>query len=421
MTANTRTNPDGTWVDGFEPPPEDWEDLERKIRHSWNGDRGGVYRPNNSSYWTIAGSGLQVTGPTRLTYGGAIKGGAGAFVIPDGTWPELGTTHNRRTRSIVCPIWTYSIPPASTKSLTSTKWGRFYLWAKSRTYGGVGSVALSVRGTNSRTIETPEMYTPLRVIDGATLNSVRVYFRVATKRIIAPIAMPKMRVLRIAKDTGGDSRTIKPVPLKETADGSGFDFLPLVVSPDEWYQNGEAQSFDYVCDQNHTIDVENYDYVVHLIEEQGSINPNDPFDGIKLAERKADVRIVGSGVTPSGTQTIDGIGTLTDMRILVVDTDATIDADLASSTNNGIYAGNNAGAWTRATDCDSVSDFTPNWIVLVTDGDINEASVWQCQFPSNSNQIEFGKTEICIQPAEPKGNIYHSFVPTFTVEQLSFQ
>lgn len=423
MPNNTRTQPDGTWVDGYVPPPSDWADLERKIFGSWNGDKGGAYcAPSFSggSAWTFGGSGLQVTGPTRLTYGGSLKGANGAFVIRDGSWPELGSTHSARSRSLVCPIYAYNIPPPST-SLSSSKMGRIYLWSRRHPYAGIGSVALAVRATNSRIIETPEFYTPLRVIDGSTLTSVRIYFRVATKRLLAPIAMPKLRVMRVPRDTGGSSRTILPEPLKSTSDGQGFDFLPLVTTPDAWYNDGNVQFFDYVCDQNNVIDVSKYDYVVHLIEEAGASNPDETFDGVRLVERKADVYVVGSGsVTLSNSQVLDGFGSNNE-RVLVTDSDAVIDADLDSSASNGIWQSNSTGAWTRTADCDEPADFTPNWLVFAVNGDINQSAVWQCQFPSSNQRIDLGKTQICIRPAEPKGNIYHALVPTFEVSDLRFQ
>lgn len=416
MPNNDRTQLDAVWIDGYAPPTSDYEDLERKIFGSWNGDRGGAYCAPavGGSAHIINGSGLQVTGPTRLTYGGAIYGGASAFVIRDGTWPELASGHVGRTRAIVQPIHTF---------FTSKR----YLWSRLHAYAGVGSVALSCRTTYGRTIETADLYVPLRVIDGATMTKVALHFRVATKRIYAPLAMPKIRIMRVPRDGVAAS----PAPLKGTSDGLGFASPTRVTSGEAWYLDGAAQTFEYVCDQNNVIDVENYSYVAHIIEEVGALSPEDPFDGIRFVERKADVVFVGlSTATLNGGVLCDGSssGTSGD-RILIVDPDSVLDTGLSdtNSAKNGIWL-TAVGAWTRASDLDDQSDFTPNWIVKATNGATNASATWQCQHPASNSHVELSSgaasgtaTQPRIVPAQPKGNIYHSLVPTFALVDLRHQ
>ncbi|HNX51564.1 MAG TPA: hypothetical protein PKL08_15450 [Thermoanaerobaculaceae bacterium] len=441
MPNNTRTQADGTWVDGYTPPATDWEDLERKVFGSWNGDKGGAYAAPSGAAgdpYVFNGAGFQVTGPTRLSYGGVIYGGSGAFTLRDATWPELAIGHRARTRSIVCPIHQWSIP--ANAPITAGTWpSRTYLWSTRHPYAGVGSVALSCRQTTSLVIETADLYINLRVVDGALLTKVTIFFRIASKRKLAPIAMPKMRVLRVPRDSGDAFQTKLPEPLKDTTDGLGFDFLPLVTSPDAWYNNGAVQSFDYICDQNHIIDVENYSYVVHLIEETGALSPSDEFDGIRLVERKQDCvyQLLNTvALTGDATNTPDGITTGTvGSRILVTDPDETIDqgsdqlAGGYNSVRNGIWI-TAAGAWTRATDADDTQDFTPNWIVRINSGGINMNATWQCLYPDLSQRISLagptGGIEATnarprVEPAIPKGNIYHCLVPTFEVSDLRFQ
>lgn len=424
MPNNTRTQIDAVWVDGYTPPASDWEDLERKVFGSWNGVRGGAYcSPAGAagSAYTISGSGLQVVGPTRLSRGGTIYGAASAFIIAEGTWPEIGPTHAARARRIVQPISVYS---------TKYPW----LWTRNHPYGGVGSVALACRLTFSRLVEVSDLYVPLRVVDHATLEKCAIHFRVASRRIVAPIAMPKMRILRIPRESGSESGTVLPEPLKTTADGLGFDFLPLVASPDEWYRGGAAQSFEYVCDKNNVIDVESYAYVMHLVEELGAQSPDEEFDGIRFAERKADCGYAQVNSTQdfvdleSSQNATEGDFAFSGIRMLIVDSDAQLDLGVTTiaSVVNGIWIQDTSN-WPRAQDCDTADDFSPNWIVNVIAGKKNGTSTWQCQFPSAGQRMNFTstseetRTQIQITPAQPKGNIYHALVPTFNVKDLRFQ
>ena len=443
MPNNERTHPDATWVDGFTPPASSWEDLERKIFGSWNGDKGGAYcapqGPRGSAY-SFGGAGLQVLGPTRLTYGGAIKGASGAFVIRNGAFPELAIGHAGRTRSIVCPIHSWGIDGqvtlASAGGVYETP-AKNHLWSRNHPYAGVGSVALACRKTNSRTIETADLYCELRVIDGSTLEKVTVFFRVAKPRVYAPIAMPKIRILRVPKDSGDGFLSVLPEPLKDTTDGLGFASPPLVTSPSAWYANGEAQSFDYVCDQNNEIDVANYSYVVHIVEEQGAVSPDDPFDGIRFVERKENcyLRALNTATLNGGAGVFDQVAAPTGVRMLVTDTDDVIASGEPDgngySARNGIWIVTGAD-WTRSEDLDEATDFTPNWIVTMFSGDREAKTTWQCPFPNLNQRITLhttggaatgspGKTQIRLQPAEPFGNIWHALVPQFSVSDLRFQ
>jgi hypothetical protein len=426
MPNNARTQIDAVWIDGYTPPASDWEDLERKIFGSWNGTRGGAYAAPagaSGSAYVIAGSGLAVTGPTRLSYGGTIYGGSGAFVIGDSAWPELVLGHAGRTRSIMQPI----------EGFQTTK---RYLWSRIHPYAGVGSVALACRLSTSRTIETADLYIPLRVIDGAVMTSVTLHYRVAKRRSYAPIAMPKMRVLRVPRDSGNTNQTVLPEPLMDTTDGLGFDFTALVTDPNTWYNEGDVQTFEYVCDQNNTIDVENYSYVVHLIEETGALSVEDEYDGIRYAERKIDCALVGlNTLTLNGDQLCDGTQTSgLPYRVLIVDTDAVLktgEPDTAGlSSKNGLWVAGAGGVnWTRAADLSEQQDFTPGWIVKSSGGQINGGTGWQCAGPTTTQRVELiaavtadaNKTQPYIRPSEPQGNIYHALVPTFELTDLRFQ
>lgn len=93
-------------------------------------------------------------------------------------------------------------------------------------------------------------------------------------------------------------------------------------------------------------------------------------------------------ISSGGTQTVDGVLTVSGQRILL--------KDQTNATENGIYLVNTV--WTRASDLDS-SEEIPGSIVYVTQGNTNAGKVFKCTnsiFPSptmgtsNINFAEFG-------------------------------
>lgn len=421
MPNNVRTQNDATWVSGYAVSQADLEDLSRKIFEAVNGTTGGAYAAFPNAGWAFGGSGFKVTGPVRLTRGGKITITAGSYKLRNGTWPKISSTHADKNREIVQSTSIFHSPHP-------------HLWSTRHPYGGVGSVALACRETASRTIERAEFYAQLRVHDGATLKNVQFWYRVALPRQHAPIAMPKFRVLAVPKDPVVQAA----LPLKKTTIGDGFASPELVTSAAVWYAEGQVQTFDYVCDQNHVIDVEKFHYLVHVIDEQGASTPDDDFDGIRFVERKPDVAAVGTNaLTTNGDLTVDAVvvgGLFATRRVLIVDSDAVLRTGQANSksTKNGIYNHVEAAPWTRSMDLDEPSDFTPNWIVRVGGfGEVNRLSVWQCDHPSSlqriypaalmSTSVDDDATRIRIRPAEPRGNYYHSIVSTFELADLRFQ
>lgn len=79
---------------------------------------------------------------------------------------------------------------------------------------------------------------------------------------------------------------------------------------------------------------------------------NPPWDSVRICS--------DSNVTASGTQTIQGIALTSGMRVLL--------KGQTNSALNGIYVVA-AGVWSRATDADESTDFTPGRTVFVEDGD----------------------------------------------------
>lgn len=109
------------------------------------------------------------------------------------------------------------------------------------------------------------------------------------------------------------------------------------------------------------------------------IQPNAPTNAFHLANKnyidnlitgitwKGSVRVATTtNITLSGLQTVDGISLVAGNRVLV--------KNQTLSQNNGIYIVS-AGAWTRATDCDSAAELETT-TVLVTLGTANKNTQW---------------------------------------------
>lgn len=412
MALYTRTQNDGTWIAGYEVTTEDWEDLFRKVYGGINGDRGGTYRVNG--VWTIAGSGIQCSGPLRLTYGGQIvvSQDNSRIRLRNGAWPLLSADHEGATRTII---------QSCRRGVSTTP----YMWSRNHSYAGLGSVALACRKTGSQVIERPELIVPLRVHDGATLSSATFHFRVASARSAAPIEMPKFRILRRKYDE------VDAEPLKLTSDGTGYASPTAVTSGATWYNSGNPQTFEYVCDQNHVIDAASYYYYAQIVEELGANDPNQAFDGFRFAERKPDVRLAGNQYILTGSPNIDDVTVADDDRVLTVASDDALEtgAVISLDDSNGIWIVDTGTGWTRASDLDEQADFTPGFIVAVTDGKANVGSCWQLEYPTNTQTISLVTTgsggvqfdTVWLRPAVPRGNIYHSIETVFAVSDMRFQ
>jgi hypothetical protein len=88
---------------------------------------------------------------------------------------------------------------------------------------------------------------------------------------------------------------------------------------------------------------------------------------------KASVRAatVGSSITLSNTQTLDGVSLVAGDRVLVKD-----QTPGGSDSTNGIYVVVSGGAWTRATDFSTTATKVANTAVFVEEGTLNKDTGW---------------------------------------------
>lgn len=131
-------------------------------------------------------------------------------------------------------------------------------------------------------------------------------------------------------------------------------------------------------------------------------NPVDGTDAVNLnylnavrsgLDVKDSVKVATTGnITLSGTQTIDNYSLSAGDRVLVKNQD--------TATENGIYVVD-ASTWSRATDADSNTEFTPGLFVFVERGDTNADSGWVC----TNDSINLGSTNITFAQFSGAGQI----------------
>ncbi|WP_394847411.1 hypothetical protein LZC95_08090 [Pendulispora brunnea] len=111
-----------------------------------------------------------------------------------------------------------------------------------------------------------QLYVPLRVHDDATITQATLTFAIAQPHPSPPLKTVTMRVLRV--DASGNK-----TPLTSAAAGAdqyGFvAYAPFPSSGAGWFDGGAVKSLVVTCDQNNAVDVSQYTYYAHIVDEQG--------------------------------------------------------------------------------------------------------------------------------------------------------
>lgn len=423
MTHNVRTHVDATWTTGnYVLLASDWQDLNRKVFSSINGDKGGCWAPGATITLTgSVGGHLQVTGPMLVAYGGSLRTFNGSrFKILGSAWPQLAPKHVGQSREILHALFGFQTRDR-------------LFWKHVMGMSGTGSKVSGIQApfcsyqAPGGLIYAPSFYIPLRVHDGSRITSATVRFRVPFPRAKKPVVMPKLRIIRVSPD----GTTVALKSIAGGADADGYASPAVSESGDAWYNAGQPQGYRYTCDQNHVVDSSEYLYYAQVIEECGALTalPSSAIDGLALVERKYDVRLCGtvnqaalSGV--GGGSAVDGASTIAGDRVLL--TAQTI------PQQNGIWIVA-AGAWTRAGDLSSASDCTPNLVVGVNGGAApgtnNNNTLWQITEPMSPQNATFapdnsgspikfvrvGRAPTFTFPTNAvsstlRGNLYHSLL-----------
>lgn len=378
----------------------DWQNLADKAFKSINGDLGGTWAPTTPII--INTSGMTVSGPTEVNYGGVLKSTAGSrFQLGNNEWPKLGPNHVGRSRVLRTPMHTRLA-------------GSRYHFPDCPAYvGSIQSIALTVLSFPSQ-LEQPACHIPLRVHDGARLASGVMKYRVPVSRAKAPVRMPRVRIIRVDKDGKIESLRAQSA----TVDVDGYSYFPTVTSGDAWFAGGVAQSWAFTCDQNHTIDTSLFVYYLQLTEEIGTTDlaiATTACDGTVVRERKQDVVYVFENAIPIFGDP-NPVGPPIGPTIVTGDRCLVVAGSGATESSNGLWIADTVGYWQRAADLSVPSDFTSGFLVFDTNG----GAVWECvtpvygqlinvKFPANSP----GTTPVRFRKRVPRGNVYHSITCTF--------
>lgn len=357
-----RTESNATWTTGnYSPTLNDWLSLDAKCMQSINAVMGGTWAPltpiNIQGAGLTLGAGLIIQGPS----GYLRSNTAGAFKITLGTWPQLGTAHAGRTRTIVTNCVTgrsnvqgnpYVTPP--TPIIPSQL---------------VPNLAAGGAQTQLGTGIPIGFTVPLRVANGATLSLATVRFKVGYPHSSAPTP-PKLRIVRV--DPNGVA-----VPLTSQAaggDANGY-ISPTINSGSAWYDGGVVQTLTITCDQNNLVDTSQYNYELDVVEESGMTGfpwSAQLQNAVTATTTGQNIALRGTGSSPS----LDGVTLLTGTVILV--------KDQADPTYNGIWTVNTTSnaPYTQI----AISPGGGLVVPVSTNGAQNGGTVWAEQ-PTSGNQL----------------------------------
>lgn len=430
MSAFVRTQLTATWTTGnYVPPVVDWGSLGNKASKSINGVRGGYWAPRlQRLILGGVGVGVSVTGPTVVNYDGTLEAVSGAkFRMGTSTdWPRLGTNHVGRTRKLL----TSAIQALGTldKQLEDFNAGQF-AWLFNPTYHAIQSIACTLQSSVNDSaipkLHQPRFTLPLRVHNASRLTQATLTFRVPFSRTDPPVVAPKIRIVR--SDQDGNVQSLRSAT--DSIDSEGWSAVvdPLPTSGGEWYSNGEAQTYECICDQNNAIDTSTYTYFAEVQEEKGTIEviPFSIVDGSIVRAIHKVVRITVSA-SINGTPfpaMIDGD------RMLII--------NRRPYARAGIWLIDNAGSsWIRSKLMNSSSLFSPYLLAFGPDvDDFNTIKLYEMTTPNPVlatalvqdvgdgplelfTAIHFNAANNLGDPyypaaLTPRGNIYHSVVCEF--------
>ena len=400
MANFTRTQIDAVWITGYQPPPADFEDLDRKCFQGVNGVVGGVYAP--TAEIIVLGSGLTVSGPIEIRGSGKLTLTSGAtLTLADSDYQDLASNHPGRTRTIYQAMVPFR-----------TVGEDHFAVACVIPQGAAQPLASAIR--RGKGTYTPEFVKELRVHDGAKLARVRLRFKVPTPHQSVPQAMPKVRLFRVKHSDGVASN------LCSTTTGDGFVPIATPTSGNAWHAAGAVQEFVITPDQNNTIDNDTYAYFAHVVEEQVGLFEY-PF---LLDIYEATVIDVASTANNAAfvSATVDGTpnwgaGATPEYALF---------KDQTTKTENGLYVRVSAGAWSRVTALNNQSQFRNGMLFLVREwtngvanGMANPGSLWQMTLPP---PFVLGASNINFAAPTPNGVQYLGFVTEFeNITSTKFQ
>ena len=380
MANFTRTQPDGTWVSGYQVTPADLTDLDRKVFHGLK-KTGGVHAPTTPII--LDGFGMALTTPLDIRAAGSLRLMTGAtMTLGDGDYQDLEPGHVGRTRN----IWQAMAP---VQAVGENVFAITYVMPS----GAVQPVACSLRRSTGTT--SPEFIKKLRVHHGATLARVRLRFSVPTLHASVPQRVPRMRVFRVRTSDGVVSDLKSGSP-------DGFFEVAAPKSGSQWTSGGAVQEYVFTPDQNNVMDDAEYAYYVHIQEEIAGIF-EAPLS-VKVYEQTLNT---ASRVLNAQDGTCDGVAQSLGALCLF--------KNQASPYQNGVYVSpGGAGAWSRVADLSVTSQFQNGMLFPIpgefSRGNTNPGTCWQLLV---SQDFQLGFSPAVFRKPVPAGTIFLGVLTEF--------
>ena len=299
---------------------------------------------------SFAGAGLVVNGPTVVQGKGRLRTSAsGRVEFGDDDWPVYAPGHVRRKRTILTPCALGdSLPEGSSSVRMDTAARQFVACSFARDDGSV---------------EVGQLFVPLRVHDGGTIDRATIGFRVGRRHTLLP-TMPRARIVRV--DRAGEK-----VPLTSQAAGADPDgwvtYGPAPSAAAAWFDGGRSKRLEIPCDQHNVVDKSQYTYWAEVVEESGLEDP--PF----TIQVKDDVEVARTSGSTSGEQVIDGVTALNGTRVL----------QMSAGHLTGIWLVR-AGEWERAPDARTPEQLQGGLLVRALSGSVFNNMVFRHATPTPS-------------------------------------
>lgn len=395
MANFTRTQPDGTWVAGYQVTPADLGDLSWKASAGVNLVVGGVYAP--TSPIVVNGSGLELGTPLEVRGSGVLRFVTGATLTVEDTddFQLLEPNHPGRVRELYTAMAPVRVVGED----------RFAI-ANLVPMGAVQPLASQLR--RAKGVAVPEFVKELRVHNGATLASITVSLRVPTPHPAVPQAQPKIRVFRVRIADGVDESL-------SSASRDGFVPLGAPKSGTEWHAGGEVQRFTVALNQNNVIDRSQYVYYLHIVEERAGIDEY-PFE-LPIWEAD-DIKVASAGPNLE-TGDVDNFGVAWPAGT------PALFKDQVNQAQNGVWTSpGGAGPWARHAALSAQPHFQNGTLFVVNPkaigaGKSNPGTVWQMTLPP---PFFLGVSRIQITHPVPKGTIFLGFKTRFeNIRSTAFQ
>lgn len=248
MTAFVRERSDADWYRGLKIPASVLLNIDEKTKKAISGT-GGTWTP--SAAIILGGAGLELQCGMQLSGGATVYPGVGKnYKFGDDDYFTFAAPVSRVIDESPMSVRAMSFP---------------------REMKPVGSTVTSAHCFQMRRLGARARF-PLKIPDGARLNTARVVFRVAIAHANVPDYLPKARVVRI---TAAGVVSKYPHQSNATAEPDGWVRFARPATGADWYAAGAQQNLDITFDSSDSTTVSRadtslYSYALEWWDEHGT-------------------------------------------------------------------------------------------------------------------------------------------------------